>query len=167
MRDARKHKDKYYEIRPKLITWHDEIRKKVRAEKRLRTPFGRVIQFPGPVNDETFRNATAAEPQSTSADYLNHAIVRMYKEGPEEFEFHLQVYDSILFQIPDNSDALVRNVQAMKELSEQTVNVHGIPLLIPTDYEVGYSWGTLKKLKQIDKKNIEKVYEEIRTAHEV
>ena len=167
MKDARRHKDKYYEIRPKLINWHDGIRKKVRAEKRLRTPFGRVIQFPGPVNDETFRNATAAEPQSTSADYLNHAIVKMYKEGPKEFEFLLQVYDSILFQIPDDLDALVRNVQAMKELSEITVDVHGVPLVIPTDYEIGYSWGTQKEIPSTDRKDIEKVYEKIRTEHEV
>lgn len=161
-KDAKAHKAKYHEIRPKLATWHDEVRQKVRQGKTIVTAFGRVIQFPGPVNDETFRNATAAEPQSTSADYLNRAIVKTYYEGPEEFEFLLQVYDSILFQVPDNLDCLVRNIQTMKELTEIEIDIRGVPLIIPTDFEFGYSWGEMQETKQTDRKSIEKVYESLK-----
>jgi DNA polymerase I-like protein with 3'-5' exonuclease and polymerase domains len=128
------------------------------------TSFGRVIQFPGPINDETFRNATAAEPQSTAADYLNRAIVKTYYEGPEEFEFLLQVYDSILFQIPDDLDCLIRNIQAMKTLTEIEIDIHGIPLVIPTDFEFGYSWGELKEIKSTSRSDISKVYDTIRNT---
>jgi uracil-DNA glycosylase family 4 len=159
--EAKAHKAKYHEIRPNLVKWHDAVRKKIRQDKTIVTTFGRVIQFPGPINDETFRNATAAEPQSTSADYLNHAIVKMYYNGPKEFEFLLQVYDSILFQVPDNTDCLVRNIQALKELAEIEIDIHGISLTIPTDFEFGYSWGELNEVKSVDKKEIEKVYSEI------
>ena len=162
--EAKAHKAKYYEIRPSLNDWHDGVRKKIRKDKTIVTSFGRVIQFPGPINDETFRNATAAEPQSTAADYLNRAIVKTYYEGPEEFEFLLQVYDSILFQIPDDLDCLIRNIQAMKTLTEIEIDIHGIPLVIPTDFEFGYSWGELKEIKSTSRSDISKVYDTIRNT---
>lgn len=160
-KEAKAHKKTYYEIRPKLDDWHGRVRKQIRDTKKIVTPFGRMIQFPGPINDKVIRDAVASEPQSTSADYLNRAINKMYYEGPEEFQFNLQVHDSILFQVPNELSCIQRNIEALKEITEIEIDVHGVPLVIPCDFEIGFDWFNLTELKDISPKSVEKVYEEV------
>jgi uracil-DNA glycosylase family 4 len=160
-KEAKAHKKTYYEIRPNLDGWHGRVRKQIRDTKKIVTPFGRMIQFPGPINDKVIRDAVAAEPQSTSADYLNRAIDKMYYEGPEEFQFNLQVHDSILFQVPNELSCIQRNIEALKEITEIEIDVHGVPLVIPCDFEIGFDWYNLTEIKDISPKSVEKVYEEV------
>ncbi len=160
-KEAKAHKKTYYEIRPNLDGWHGRVRKQIRETKKIVTPFGRMIQFPGPINDKVIRDAVAAEPQSTSADYLNRAIDKMYYEGPEEFQFNLQVHDSILFQVPNELSCIQRNIEALKEITEIEIDVHGVPLVIPCDFEIGFDWYNLTEIKDISPKSVEKVYEEV------
>jgi uracil-DNA glycosylase family 4 len=154
-KEAKQHKAKYLQARPTLQGWHDRIRETIDRDHAIRTPYGRLIQFPGPINDDTYRAATAAEPQSTSSDYLNTALCKMYNEGPEDFEFHWPVHDSILWSVPDNADAITRNVQAMQAFTEVTIDVHGVPLVIPCDFEIGYDWLHMTELDSTDKKDVE------------
>lgn len=160
-KEAKAHKARYYEIRPNLESWHSQVRKQIRTYKRLTTTFNRVIQFPGPINDKVIRDAVAAEPQSTSADYLNRAIVKMYHEGPEEFQFNLQVHDSILFQVPNNLSCIQRNIETLKEFTEIEIDVHGVPLVIPCDFEIGFDWFNLTEIKDTSAKSVEKIYEQV------
>jgi DNA polymerase I-like protein with 3'-5' exonuclease and polymerase domains len=165
-KEAKQHKAKYLQARPTLQGWHDRIRETIDRDHAIRTPYGRLIQFPGPINDDTYRAATAAEPQSTSSDYLNTALCKMYNEGPEDFEFHWPVHDSILWSVPDNADAITRNVQAMQAFTEVTIDVHGVPLVIPCDFEIGYDWLHMTELDSTDKKDVETALDKARVTKE-
>jgi DNA polymerase I-like protein with 3'-5' exonuclease and polymerase domains len=116
----------------------------------IRTPFGRCIQFFGPQNDKMIRDATAAEPQSTSADYLNNAIIGMDQLDIPEYEFLLQVHDSILCQVPDDPEVIYNVATQMKAITEITIDVHGIDLKIPCDFEIGYDWKSMHEIKNLE-----------------
>jgi len=162
IKHARALRLEYFNVRPKLESWHDWVRDKIKKDKMLRTAFGRVIQFPGRVDDSVVRKAVAAEPQSTAGDYLNYAIRQMYQHGPEDFGFQLQVHDSILWQVDDKPENVIRNIQAMKELAEIEINVRGVPIVVPTEYEFGYDWKNMLEIEaDTSRETIEKTYEKL------
>lgn len=163
MREARTLKTRYFEKRKSLYAWHDEIEWLVEHEKLIRTPFGRVIQFFGPVTDKLLREATAAEPQSTSADYLNEGIINTYKADMPEFEFLLQVHDSILCQVPAHPEAIYKVAKKMKEVTEQTIDVCGIDLKIPCDFEIGFNWKQMQEIKNLE--DVETVFNNLHEAN--
>lgn len=154
-KEAKAHKAKYLRMRPKLKYWHNYINTEIRKTRVIRTCFNRVIQFFGPFFDTMVTDATAAEPQSTSVSYLNTALARCYYEIPE-FEFLLQGHDSILFQTVDDPGVFKKVVRQMKEITEQEIDIRGVKLMIPAEFEMGYSWGTLSKIKDVD--DIENIY---------
>ncbi len=90
----------------------------------------------------------------------------MYNDGPEDFEFQVPVHDSILWQVPANVDAILRNVEALKEFTEVTVDIHGIPLLIPCDFEIGYAWAPMTELPDISRNTIDNIFTEVTAKHE-
>ena len=157
-KEAQAHKDAYYKLRPKLADWQEEVKRKVRRDKVIDTCYGRKMFFFGPIHDKLFREATAAEPQSTSSDYLNTGLSKMYHDGEPEFEFLLQVYDSIIFQVPNNLEILQRNMLRLRELIQVEIDVKGVPLTIPCDFEIGFNW---LDLKSIDPDNPEEVYKKL------
>ena len=149
-REAAELQARYYEIRPGLREWQDRVVRKVRQTRKIETVFGRVIQFFGPLGDKVFREAIAAEPQSTSADYLSTGLAKIYRADLPSWEFRLSVYDSILCQVDDDPDVIVHTVRKMKEMVEVPITVEGLTFVIPLDFEIGYSWGTLKEVKSED-----------------
>jgi DNA polymerase-1 len=156
-KEAKQHKSEYYRIRPKLDDWHHRINTDVRKSRYIRTCFGRVIQFFGPFFDSMITDAVAAEPQSTSADYLGHAILPISELSP--IWFHLQVHDSVLVSVPDSLLTLESVMPEMKEITEQEIVVNGLPMIIPCDFEIGYNWKDLKEVKDLN--NIKQVYESL------
>ena len=159
-REAAELQARYYEIRPGLREWQQRVERQVRKERVIRTVFGRVIQFFGPLNDKTFREAIAAEPQSTAADYLSSGLVRIYEADLPSWEFRLSVYDSILCQVDDDLNVITECMYAMKKLVEVPITVNGFTLTVPLDLELGYSWRDLKEVDDLN--DIEKVYNELK-----
>ena len=159
--EAKAHKARYFEVRPKLNNWHRLINTEVKRTRLIRTCFNRVIQFFGPHFDSMVTDATAAEPQSVSASYLNAGLKRCYYEIPE-FEFLLQVHDSILCQVPDDVSIIARVIKQMKEVTEQEIVVRGVPLTIPANFEIGYDWYHLVEVKDVS--DIESIRKEARNA---
>ena len=45
----------------------------------------------------------------------------------------------------------------MKRLIEQKIDVHGIEMIIPCDFEIGYSWGKMVEVKDLAK--VKEIYE--------
>lgn len=159
-KEAQAHKDAYHKLRPKLRIWQNGVKEQIRRTRMIRTTFGRVIQFFGPFTDKMMRDAVAAEPQSTSADYLNTGLARIYKRNLPYWEFLLSVYDSILCQVPDSFDAVEETIMTMKELVEVPVTVHGLTFIIPMDFEIGYSWGKLVEVEN----DLREAYEKCSSA---
>ena len=156
-KEAQRLKDNYYAARPGLKPWQDRVKIQLTKTRQIRTVFGRVIQFFGPITEKMMRDAVAAEPQSTSADYLDSGLIRIYNENIPSWEFRLCVYDSILRQVDDDIETIMYTIKKMKELIEVPITINGIELVIPFDCEIGYSWGTLHEVKD----DVEKVHNEI------
>ncbi|RLC62559.1 MAG: hypothetical protein DRI48_09450 [Chloroflexi bacterium] len=150
-KEAKRLKKRYFEIRPNVKkVWHKFILTEIKRKRVIKTCFNRVMQFFGPFFDQLVTDATAAEPQSTSASYLNDALARIYDEIPE-FEFALQVHDSILCQVPDDVATITRVVARMKALTEQEINVRGVRFTIPAEFTIGYDWYNGVEVEDINK----------------
>lgn len=156
--EAKRHKENYFDLRPKLKDWHKWVNTVIRKERYIRTCFGRVIQFFGPNFDSMLTDAVAAEPQSTSVDYLNYALVDYYNQIPE-FEFRQQGHDSVLCQVDDDLQCIENVMLKMKKITERPINIRGIKLTIPLDFEIGYYWGDTEDVKDIN--NLKEAYEKL------
>ncbi len=173
-KEARRLKERYLEIRPSLKDWHRRVKKQIHETKLIRTCFGVAIQFFGPIGDPTrpgdddegsigkiMREAVAAEPQSTSVSYINKGIIKSFKEIPE-FDFLLQVHDSILFQLPDDPDVIKRVFEKVRDLTEVPITINDITFKIPLSFEFGYNWGTMWELKSLN--HLYETYKELQLA---
>lgn len=163
-RDAVALSANYHKLRPALKVWQDSVCRNVREKRMIRTIFGHVMQFMGPITDATYREAIAGEPQSTSAYYMNDGIIKCWNEIPD-YDFRLQVHDSMLFSGPDDLEWLLKTIPLVKKLTEQTITINGISFVIPLEFEIGYSWGEFEKIKAIDK--IDEAYAKLQKARNV
>jgi len=164
-KQAKQYRDRYLEIRYKVVDWHKNVANKLITERCIKTPFGRIIQFFGPITEnegqnfsKVHREAIAAEPQSISVSYINQGIIKCYNEIPE-FDFRNQVHDSILFQLPDDSTTIERVLRKMKDLIEVDLTVNNITFRIPLNFELGYNWKNMIELKSLD--DVKKVHKQL------
>jgi DNA polymerase I-like protein with 3'-5' exonuclease and polymerase domains len=156
--EARKLTDKYYVLHPKLREWQNAVCRQIDKTRIIKTCYDRVIQFFGPISEEVYRAAIAAEPQSTSVSYINEGIVRCWNELPR-FDLRLQVHDSMLIAEENNPNALYELAESVKEKVEHIICVQGVDLLIPIEFKIGYCWGKMVKVKNIAE--IPRVFDEL------
>lgn len=103
--------------------------------RKIRNEFGRVrITFAR--NDDLAGVAYNTPIQSTAADYINYAFVRLSQRG---IKIVNQVHDSIVAEAHEESVDEV--VGAMREELEKPIHVFGHTVTIPCDVKVGKSWG--------------------------
>jgi len=169
-KEAKRLREKYIELRNGIKTWHTRVKQQIREKRFIRTPFGVVIQFFGPIGNlydtdddaavgKIMREAVAAEPQSTSVSYINRGIIKCFEVIPE-FDFLLQVHDSILFQVDDDLETLQRVLPQIKELIEVPLTVNNITFSIPLNFEIGYNWGNMTEMKSLNE--LETAYKELK-----
>lgn len=130
--------------------WWDAIVKQLGIDRTLVTPYGRKRTFFERWGDGLFKEATAYVPASTSADYTNHGLLRVYNElqlkGAYDLEILLQVHDSILTQYdPRHREEVIGEVTKRIQ-SRIVVNEHEI--MIPVEAAYGPSWGELKEWEE-------------------
>ena len=169
-KEAKRLREKYIELRNGIKTWHTRVKQQIREKRFIRTPFGVVIQFFGPIGNlydtdddaavgKIMREAVAAEPQSTSVSYINRGIIKCFEVIPE-FDFLLQVHDSILFQVDDDLETLQHVLPQIKELIEVPLTVNNITFSIPLNFEIGYNWGNMTEMKSLNE--LETAYKELK-----
>jgi DNA polymerase len=166
-KEAERLREIYYAIHPTLRPWQNKVARELRIAtsdkyRIIRTCYGRVIQFMGPLDDEVERMAIAAEPQSTSVSYINTGLVRCWNELPE-FDFRLQVHDSLLWEVNDSMEAIMNSIHPVKSLVETPISINGITFTIPIEFEIGYCWGKLEKVKDLN--DISEVYQKLQREH--
>jgi len=133
-----------------LLTWYDSIDAKIRKDRIMTNCFGRKIYFMGQLNDDTFRAATAAVPQSTVSDITERAMALYMDDDDESFEpaFMLaQVHDSLLFEYLDlDFDRMARFTLRMVEHLSPTLD-YGEPFKLDIEAKGGFDWGHLHEFK--------------------
>jgi DNA polymerase-1 len=130
---------------PFIKSWWSAIEHQLSTDRTMITPYGRQRQFFGRWGLPLFKEATAYVPQSTSVDYINGGMLRVYNDLvlPRKWGMDLlhQNHDSILIQYDEGARDKV--LPAVIDLLESTVVVNGHEITIPVEAMYGHSWGTM------------------------
>jgi DNA polymerase I-like protein with 3'-5' exonuclease and polymerase domains len=132
-----------------IPTWWSNIENELREARTLESPLGRKWTFFDRWGDSLFKEATARVPQSTSVDYLNRGMLKVYDEMviPCRYGTELlhQNHDSILVQYRgEHRDAVMREIM---DLMEFEFNVNGHDITIPVEPQYGPNWQDLTEWK--------------------
>lgn len=137
---------------PGIETWWNAIDKELESTRKLHTPYGRTRDFFGFMSDHLKKEATAYVPQSTSVDYLNRGMLRVFDDLVAKDAFGLELlhqnHDSILVQYPIHHREEV--VGEVKTRLLSVVNINGHNVSIPVDASVGQNWGDYHKDRNPD-----------------
>ena len=131
----------YFNAFPLILEWHKEIERMVNETRTLENPFGRKRQFFGRPGPDLYRKAYAFLPQSTSVDYLDHALIRI--EQRLRGDILLQGHDSLLIQTKEED--LASDIKILTEELSVPITINGLSITIGVEIKVGPSWGKLEK----------------------
>lgn len=127
--------------------WWKEIERELNEDRVITTPYGRRRTFFDRWGSHLFKEATAYVPQSTSVDYLNTGMLRVYHElvSPEKYGVQLlhQNHDSIVVQWREGMRD--RAIPAIIECLTHTIEIKGHDVTIPIEAGYGPSWGSLRE----------------------
>ncbi len=133
----------YRRKRPLLQDWWDRVDQQVLQHRCIRTVWGRLRFFFKRLDESTFREATAHEPQSTIGDLINHAFFRLDKILAQCGAYPLlQAHDEIVCECYPNAVEAV--ALALKAELEFPLPFPTGPLIIPAEVSVGPNWGELE-----------------------
>lgn len=138
--------NQYYALYPRIKTWHLEVKDFLKTSRVMTTPMGRRRVFFGRWGPDLIREAMAFIPQATVSDLINLGIIRAWKNLPPEWKIMLQVHDSILMQVPIDSEPMHIH-KFIKHYFENTIEIHNKKLKIPIEIKVGNDWAHLKKME--------------------
>lgn len=135
----------WQEMNPKTVRWWDDVKRQVASRGYLTNCFGRKRVF---LSHSTAGNDVIAYlPQSTIADLLNTALVKVYaREAEAGFRVVLQIHDAILTEAP--AARWLQVAQIMKEEMFTPMTIHGRTVQVPVDISMSTkSWGKMKGVK--------------------
>lgn len=130
----------YFGTFPGIPEYHRRCARELMATRKLITALGRERIFFGRPDDETvIREAVAYRPQSTVADILNRALIKLWRlERELGIELLLQVHDAILYQYPEHlEDEIVPHIE---QLCTFPIVIRDREMTIPVETKVGYMW---------------------------
>jgi DNA polymerase-1 len=136
--------ERYKAIRPELVLWWRRIEDEVKTTRTLTNALGRQRIFFGRVDASLFREAYNWICQSTVADLINQALVRL---DELDYEVLLQVHDELVVQVPDLPEDIYLGVEAIRNAMEIPVKFPkvDVPMVIPVEIAVGPNWYDVKE----------------------
>ena len=147
---AKQSYQKVHEMSPKIKeVYHEDIQAALADNNKvLMTPFGRRREFFERWGKELFREAYAHIPQSTVGDNTKRAMKEVDKI--DWVEILAEMHDSFVAQIEERR--VEEYYHIVKPIWEQPIDFERCtlkrqPITIPVDFKVGYSWGTMSKMK--------------------
>ena len=144
---AREDLNKYKARFPMLEIWWKKVEEQVGRTRIMSNVFGRKRMFFDRWGDDLVREAIAYVPQSSVGDLLNLGIIRAYPNLPQGWEFLAQAHDSILAQVPVETDPL-HIWKYFKHYFEIPITLNHKTFIIPIDIKTGSSWGEMKDLEK-------------------
>lgn len=130
---------------PAVVRWQAEVESQVKSTRTVTNAFGLRRTFLGIIDNDTVREAIAFNPQSTVGQLMNFALERIYHESGlmGEMDLLLQIHDACIGQSP--ADKVQSHTDVVGQLMNIPLMIKGRELIIPSDLEVGPSWGELHK----------------------
>lgn len=136
---------RYFEIRPKLLSYIDSVKTQAREKGYVENIFGRRRPTPDvhssnfAVREAAYRAAVNMPFQGSAADIMKLAMVKIDEkiEG-SDCRLLLQIHDSIIVECP-----AAQADKYEKLLKDTMENVHKLPVKLTVDTSVGKNWGEL------------------------
>jgi hypothetical protein len=156
LRDTKLAVEGYRKTYPEILQWHNRVRSTVIRSGQLVNPFGfrRIfykacghLALQGVLDDNEWNEACSAVPQSIPPFIVNMAVLRCMEALPWVW-FHHQGHDSYLASVP-----IGRAVEADEFLSKALdieIDFDGIPLVVPSEGQVGYTWLEMMPLEKVE-----------------
>jgi len=138
----------YKALRPELEMWWRKVEDQLKVSRTLRNVFGRERIFFGRLDNSTFRAAYDWICQSTVADLINQALVKLDKLN--YLDVLLQVHDELVCQCDNDPMSIKRACGAIRKAMEISVIYPNIkePLVIPVEIAVGPNWYDVTEYKE-------------------
>jgi len=136
--------DKYFAVRPKLLTYIESVKEKAKKDGYVENLLGRRRPTPDVhssnymVREAAFRAAVNMPFQGTAADIMKLAMIAVDKKLGDECNQLLQVHDSILVECPEHQAGHVAKI--LKRTMEE---VYPLPVKLTVDTSIGSNWGVL------------------------
>lgn len=144
LNQAKRLRDMYYAKNPLLLAWYQRIQNKLRQDRTLTNPFGRIHKFTERWGDELFRSAYAYEPQSTVGDLMNKSLTDIYEKYGDELIISLQLHDAGYFLVEESK--IDYWIPLIREAMLFPLEVGMSTATIDVDFKVGPSWGEMEEL---------------------
>lgn len=125
----------------------------------LPQPLGWARTFYNITNDDLYRAAYAALPQSTIGGKLVRLWTRLCHEFENElpeaelarpsrilqmgYDVRFNSHDSVGILAPDDPDVIKHICRRVKLYGEEPLLIHGEPCIIPMDFKIGYNQGDM------------------------
>lgn len=141
---------RYWLMKYRFIpNWWSDVESQLNESRSLTTPYGRKLVYYDHWGKELFKAATAGTPQSTSVDYINGGMLRVYHElvVPAKYGVQLlhQNHDSVVVQYDEGQRS--RALPAIAELLVSDLKVGDHTIQIPVEAQYGHSWGSTTEYK--------------------
>ena len=142
---AREFISKYFEVRPKLREYLDNLKKQALEQGYVETLFGRRRPTPDAkssnfmVREAALRAAVNHPMQGTAADLMKMAMIEVASKLDEDCKLLLQIHDSILLEAP------AKKSKAVGEIAKQTMETiyPKLGVKLKVDISTGKNWGEL------------------------
>lgn len=144
---AKRIKATLYQSLDSIPLWQKAIQAYLSRNRTMYSAFGGVRTFFERWGDDLFGEAYAHEPQTTVADCIGEAMIRIAKALPH-FEFLHYNYDSVFGQVPESdADATIAAMKPLVEVPFKIWNFERtkwVELTIPASFKKGRTWAELK-----------------------
>src|SRR5688572_5208929 len=140
----------YHSIYPGIRIWYEDIKQQLKGDRTLTNCFGRTIRFLGAWNDDLWKSAYSALPQSTVVDGVNFGMESIYESDLCQktgfnADVQAQVHDSILMQVPIvnimSKDRFDYFRESIREKTSHEMCYNGRTFKIASDFKFGINWG--------------------------
>lgn len=145
--------NKFHKFSPKIRgVFHASIVEHLQLNARvLVNPYGRRRQFYSPWGESLWKEAYAHIPQSTVADHMKQALLRITARKPVMLSRILgEAHDAVVWQSPVEEfaeDAAIIKEELERAIDFSRCSLPRNPLLIPADVEYGFNYKDMKKYR--------------------
>ena len=143
---------RYFKPMPDVLAWRKEMEQKAVDDEYLENPFGRRRRFSLITRDtihDVKKQAINTPPQSTANDLNLLTMERIHRELAPDVRTLWPVHDSILCNVKESTPntTLYDLRDILFKYPSELLNTR-LPFFI--DIAVGYAWGSLKEVNEIE-----------------
>lgn len=139
--------NKYFNTYPGIKMWHRRVKRKLKEDGILETPFGRKRHFfkayrAGKMSPHVLFEALSYVPQSTVGDLTHTGFMNLYETLQDQPDFPMKIlltiHDSIL--VEHHKDVTEEVYEMMEKDMTVPFELRGRECVIPVDFETADNW---------------------------